>query len=282
MSRSLKAVEDELTEVKELVSHIPGLNEEQTKYVKLNGHKSIAELNTEIRKIKQKQQESEEERAIDPTKTYSSDTKSRKGRGKKSSGSKYKMPHFTKDEILRYMKNNNVKVDSRQAAFLLAKRRLIRDVNTSYLQEKDKQGAGWGFSKRSRTSYQREIADLKARNRDLNAELTHLISIIPGLRTDLDKYEKMMDMKHGIVNGIVPKHYDDPDEDDDTDNNSDIKSDENNENNTDIDNNLSDINSEEIDTADENETDDDADLEAVIDEMDNNDDEWNDKKDKDE
>lgn len=273
MSRSLKAVEDELTEVKELVSHIPGLNEEQTKYVKLNGHKSIAELNTEIRKIKQKQQESEEERAIDPTKTYSSDTKSRKGRGKKSSGSKYKMPHFTKDEILRYMKNNNVKVDSRQAAFLLAKRRLIRDVNTSYLLEKDKQGSGWGFSKRSRTSYQREIADLKARNRDLNAELTHLISIIPGLRADLDKYEKMMDMKHGIVNGIVPKHYDDPYADDD----SDLKSDKNSKDNIGTNNNSSDINSVKIDTDDDYEVNDDADLEAVIDEMDNDDnDDWTD------
>lgn len=272
MSRSLKAVEDELTEVKELVSHIPGLNEEQTKYVKLNGHKSIAELNTEIRKIKQKQQESEEERAIDPTKTYSSDTKSRKGRGKKSSGSKYKMPHFTKDEILRYMKNNNVKVDSRQAAFLLAKRRLIRDVNTSYLLEKDKQGSGWGFSKRSRTSYQREIADLKVRNRDLNAELTHLISIIPGLRTDLDKYEKMMDMKHGIINGIVPKHYDDPYADDD----SDIKSDKNSKDNIGTNNNSSDINSVKTDIVDENENDD-ADLEAVIDEMDSdNSNDWKD------
>lgn len=272
MSRSLKAVEDELTEVKELVSHIPGLNEEQTKYVKLNGHKSITELNTEIRKIKQKQQESEEERAIDPTKTYSSDTKSRKGRGKKSSGSKYKMPHFTKDEILRYMKNNNVKVDSRQAAFLLAKRRLIRDVNTSYLLEKDKQGSGWGFSKRSRTSYQREIADLKARNRDLNAELTHLISIIPGLKTDLDKYEKMMDMKHGIINGIVPKHYDDPYADDD----SDIKSDKNSKDNIGTNNNSSDINSVKTDIVDENENDD-ADLEAVIDEMDSdNSNDWKD------
>lgn len=275
MSRSLKAVEDELTEVKELVSHIPGLNEEQTKYVKLNGHKSIAELNTEIKKIKQRQQEREEEQAIDPTKTYSSDTKSRKGRGKKSSGSKYKMPHFTKDEILRYMKNNNVKVDSRQAAFLLAKRRLIRDVNTSYLQEKDKQGAGWGFSKRSRTSYQREIADLKARNRDLNAELTHLISIIPGLRADLDKYEKMMDMKHGIVNGIVPKHYDDPYADDNSI--SDINSDKDSKKDIDENNNSSDINSAEIDTADENKADDDADLEAVIDEMDSdNNDDWKD------
>ena len=273
MSRSLKAVEDELTEVKELVSHIPGLNEEQTKYVKLNGHKSIAELNTEIRKIKQKQQEREEERAIDPTKTYSSETKSRKGRGKKSSGSKYKMPHFTKDEILRYMKNNNVKVDSRQAAFLLAKRRLIRDVNTSYLLEKDKQGSGWGFSKRSRTSYQREIADLKARNRDLNAELTHLISIIPGLRADLDKYEKMMDIKHGIVNGIVPKHYDDPYADDD----SDLKSDKNSKDNIGTNNNSSDINSVKIDTDDDYEVNDDADLEAVIDEMDNDDnDDWKD------
>lgn len=272
MSRSLKAVEDELTEVKELVSHIPGLNEEQTKYVKLNGHKSIAELNTEIRKIKQKQQESEEERAIDPTKTYSSDTKSRKGRGKKSSGSKYKMPHFTKDEILRYMKNNNVKVDSRQAAFLLAKRRLIRDVNTSYLLEKDKQGSGWGFSKRSRTSYQREIADLKSRNRDLNAELTHLISIIPGLRADLDKYEKMMDMKHGIINGIVPKHYDDPYADED----SDIKSDKDSKDNIGTNNNSSDINSVKTDIVDENENDD-ADLEAVIDELDNiNNDDWKD------
>lgn len=267
MSRSLKAVEDELTEVKELVSHIPGLNEEQTKYVKLNGHKSIAELNTEIKKIKQRQQEREEEQAIDPTKTYSSETKSRKGRGKKSSGSKYKMPHFTKDEILQYMKNNNVKVDSRQAAFLLAKRRLIRDVNTSYLQEKDKQGAGWGFSKRSRTSYQREIADLKARNRDLNAELTHLISIIPGLRTDLDKYEKMMDMKHGIVNGIVPKHYDDPYADD----NSDINSDKDSKKDIDKNNNSSDITSAEIDETD------DADLEAVIDEMDSdNSNDWKD------
>ena len=273
MSRSLKAVEDELTEVKKLVSHIPGLNEEQTKYVKLNGHKSIAELNTEIRKIKQKQQEREEERAIDPTKTYSSETKSRKGRGKKSSGSKYKMPHFTKDEILRYMKNNNVKVDSRQAAFLLAKRRLIRDVNTSYLLEKDKQGSGWGFSKRSRTSYQREIADLKARNRDLNAELTHLISIIPGLRADLDKYEKMMDIKHGIVNGIVPKHYDDPYADDD----SDLKSDKNSKDNIGTNNNSSDINSVKIDTDDDYEVNDDADLEAVIDEMDNDDnDDWKD------
>lgn len=273
MSRSLKAVEDELTEVKELVSHIPGLNEEQTKYVKLNGHKSIAELNTEIRKIKQKQQESEEERAIDPTKTYSSETKSRKDRGKKSSGSKYKIPHFTKDEILRYMKNNNVKVDSRQAAFLLAKRRLIRDVNTSYLLEKDKQGSGWGFSKRSRTSYQREIADLKARNRDLNAELTHLISIIPGLRADLDKYEKMMDMKHGIVNGIVPKHYDDPYADDD----SDIKSDKDSKDNIGTNNNSSDINSVKIDTDDDYEVNDDADLEAVIDELDNDDnDDWKD------
>ena len=267
MSRSLKAVEDELTEVKELVSRIPGLNEEQTKYVKLNGHKSIAELNTEIRKIKQKQQEREEERAIDPTKTYSSETKSRKGRGKKSSGSKYKIPHFTKDEILRYMKNNNVKVDSRQAAFLLAKRRLIRDVNTSYLLEKDKQGSGWGFSKRSRTSYQREIADLKARNRDLNAELTHLISIIPGLRADLDKYEKMMDMKHGIVNGIVPKHYDDPYADD----NSDINSDKDSKKDIDKNNNSSDITSAEIDETD------DADLEAVIDEMDSdNSNDWKD------
>lgn len=272
MSRSLKAVEDELTEVKELVSHIPGLNEEQTKYVKLNGHKSIAELNTEIRKIKQRQQEREEERAIDPTRAYSSDTKSRKGRGKKSSGSKSKMPHFTKDEILQYMKNNNVKVDSRQAAFLLAKRRLIRDVNTSYLLEKDKQGSGWGFSKRSRTSYQREIADLKARNRDLNAELTHLISIIPGLRADLDKYEKMMDMKHGIVNGIVPKHYDDPYADDD----SDIKSDKNSKDNIGTNNNSSDINSVKTDIVDENENDD-ADLEAVIDELDNDDnDDWKD------
>lgn len=267
MSCSLKAVEDELAEVKELVSRIPGLNEEQIKYVKLNGHKSIAELNTEIKKIKQKQQENEEERAIDPTKTYSSDTKSRKGRGKKSSGSKYKMPHFTKDEILQYMKNNNVKVDSRQAAFLLAKRRLIRDVNTSYLQEKDKQGSGWGFSKRSRTSYQREIADLKARNRDLNAELTHLISIIPGLRADLDKYEKMMDMKHGIVNGIVPKHYDDPYADD----NSDINSDKDSKKDIDKNNNSSDITSAEIDETD------DADLEAVIDEMDSdNSNDWKD------
>lgn len=273
MSRSLKAVEDELTEVKELVSHIPGLNEEQTKYVKLNGHKSIAELNTEIRKIKQKQQESEEERAIDPTKTYSSETKSRKGRGKKSSGSKYKIPHFTKDEILQYMKNNNVKVDSRQAAFLLAKRRLIRDVNTSYLLEKDKQGSGWGFSKRSRTSYQREIADLKTRNRDLNAELTHLISIIPGLRADLDKYEKMMDMKHGIVNGIVPKHYDDPYADDD----SNIKPDKDSKDNIGTNNNSSDINSVKIDADDDYEVNDDADLEAVIDEMDNDDnDDWKD------
>lgn len=272
MSRSLKAVEDELTEVKELVSHIPGLNEEQTKYVKLNGHKSIAELNTEIRKIKQKQQEREEEQAIDPTRTYSSDTNSRKRRNRKSSGSKSKIPHFTKDEILQYMKNNNVKVDSRHAAFLLAKRRLIRDVNTSYLQEKDKQGSGWGFSKRSRTSYQREIADLKARNRDLNAELTHLISIIPGLRTDLDKYEKMMDIKHGIVNGIVPKHYDDPYADDD----SDLKSDKNSKDNIGTNNNSSEINSAETDTADENEADD-ADLEAVIDEMDNDDnDDWKD------
>ena len=272
MSRSLKAVEDELTEVKELVSHIPGLNEEQTKYVKLNGHKSIAELNTEIRKIKQKQQEREEEQAIDPTRTYSSDTNSRKRRNRKSSGSKSNIPHFTKDEILQYMKNNNVKVDSRHAAFLLAKRRLIRDVNTSYLQEKDKQGAGWGFSKRSRTSYQREIADLKARNRDLNAELTHLISIIPGLRADLDKYEKMMDIKHGIVNGIVPKHYDDPYADDD----SDLKSDKNSKDNIGTNNNSSEINSAETDTADENEADD-ADLEAVIDEMDNDDnDDWKD------
>ena len=272
MSRSLKAVEDELTEVKELVSHIPGLNEEQTKYVKLNGHKSIAELNTEIRKIKQKQQEREEEQAIDPTRTYSSDTNSRKRRNRKSSGSKSKIPHFTKDEILQYMKNNNVKVDSRHAAFLLAKRRLIRDVNTSYLQEKDKQGSGWGFSKRSRTSYQREIADLKARNRDLNAELTHLISIIPGLRADLDKYEKMMDIKHGIVNGIVPKHYDDPYADDD----SDLKSDKNSKDNIGTNNNSSEINSAETDTADENEADD-ADLEAVIDEMDNDDnDDWKD------
>lgn len=275
MSRSLKAVEDELTEVKELVSHIPGLNEEQTKYVKLNGHKSIAELNTEIKKIKQRQQEREEEQAIDPARTYSSDTNSRKRRGKKSSGSKYKIPHFTKDEILRYMKNNNVKVDSRQAAFLLAKRRLIRDVNTSYLLEKDKQGSGWGFSKRSRTSYQREIADLKARNRDLNAELTHLISIIPGLRADLDKYEKMMDMKHGIVNGIVPKHYDDPYADDD----SDIKSDKDSKNNIGTNNNSSDINSVKIDTDDDYEVNDDADLKAVIDEMDNDDsDDWNDDK----
>lgn len=275
MSRSLKAVEDELTEVKELVSHIPGLNEEQTKYVKLNGHKSIAELNTEIRKIKQKQQEREEEQAIDPTRTYSSDTNSRKRRNRKSSGSKSKIPHFTKDEILQYMKNNNVKVDSRHAAFLLAKRRLIRDVNTSYLQEKDKQGAGWGFSKRSRTSYQREIADLKARNRDLNAELTHLISIIPGLRTDLDKYEKMMDMKHGIVNGIVPKHYDDPYADDNS--TSDINSDKDSKKDIDENNNSSDINSAEIDTDDDYEVDDDADLEAVIDEMDNDDnDDWKD------
>ena len=173
------------------------------------------------------------------------------------------------------MKNNNVKVDSRHAAFLLAKRRLIRDVNTSYLQEKDKQGAGWGFSKRSRTSYQREIADLKARNRDLNAELTHLISIIPGLKTDLDKYEKMMDMKHGIVNGIVPKHYDDPYADDNS--TSDINSDKDSKKDIDENNNSSDINSAEIDTADENKADDDADLEAVIDEMDSdNNDDWKD------
>lgn len=267
MSCSLKAVEDELAEVKELVSHIPGLNEEQIKYVKLNGHKSIAELNTEIKKIKQRQQEHEEEQAIDPTRTYPSDTNSRKRRSRKPSGPKSKIPHFTKDEILRYMKNNNVKVDSRHAAFLLAKRRLIRDVNTSYLQEKDKQGTGWGFSKRSRTSYQREITDLKARNRDLNAELTHLISIIPGLRTDLDKYEKMMDMKHGIVNGIVPKHYDDPYADD----NSDINSDKDSKKDIDKNNNSSDITSAEIDETD------DADLEAVIDEMDSdNSNDWKD------
>ena len=170
------------------------------------------------------------------------------------------------------MKNIYFKVDSRHAAFLLAIRRLIRDVNTSYLQEKDKQGAGWGFSKRSRTSYQREIADLKARNRDLNAELTHLISIIPGLRADLDKYEKMMDINHGIVNGIVPKHYDDPYADDDYD----LKSYKNTKDNIGTNNNSSEINSAETDTADENEADD-ADLEAVIDEMDNDDnDDWKD------